>query len=169
MRISSCFLAGLVTLAASLCAGGTASSPAPLRLDSPAPTSLGTAPHWLQHEHDTGTQEHVQSVQPGSIELARQADAAPASPDEQAPAADSGSMTSSQKRRRCIYIGTFFHVIDCNAPVSSTQVPYAPVREPEQTTTATTRSVRAQVVSTGLVTRTRARAAATTTSAVEGG
>ncbi|BGP16805.1 hypothetical protein JCM10213_004653 [Rhodosporidiobolus nylandii] len=29
-------------------------------------------------------------------------------------------------KRRCYYVGTFFHLIDCNAPANSTRIPYAP-------------------------------------------
>ncbi|GAA6008384.1 uncharacterized protein JCM10292_007654 [Rhodotorula paludigena] len=35
-------------------------------------------------------------------------------------------------KKRCTYIGTFFHRIDCNAPVNSTSIPYAPA-EPAAT------------------------------------
>ncbi|GAA5914662.1 hypothetical protein JCM6882_003596 [Rhodosporidiobolus microsporus] len=30
-----------------------------------------------------------------------------------------------EKKKRCTYVGTFFHAIDCNAPVNSTAIPYA--------------------------------------------
>ncbi|GAA5981644.1 hypothetical protein JCM11641_003928 [Rhodosporidiobolus odoratus] len=31
-----------------------------------------------------------------------------------------------KQKKRCYYIGTFFRRIDCNAPVNSTKIPYAP-------------------------------------------
>ncbi|KPV77855.1 uncharacterized protein RHOBADRAFT_41854 [Rhodotorula graminis WP1] len=167
MQLCPLTLLGLVALVASLCAGRTAPSSSPLRLDSPALASSDTPPHSVQLERSTDVEER----QLDARRLAEQDDAAPSSSVEELRALDSGSTTSSSpKRKRCIYIGTFFHVIDCNAPTNSTQVPYAPPREPEQTTSTSTTASRAgpaPVVATGLVTRTRAKAAAT--SNVEGG
>ncbi|BGP25179.1 hypothetical protein JCM10295v2_004099 [Rhodotorula toruloides] len=44
------------------------------------------------------------------------------------------SSASSRKRKRCYYVGTFFHRIDCNAPANSTSIPYS--RRPEPTANA---------------------------------
>ncbi|GAA5910745.1 hypothetical protein JCM8208_003552 [Rhodotorula glutinis] len=171
MQLRLFALLGLVALVASLCAGRTApSSSSPLRLDSPALSSPDTPSHPVQNKRGTHAEEHELAIQVDPVGLAQQDDAASFSQAEETALDSNATPRRSHKRKRCIYIGTFFHAIDCNAPVNSTQVPYAPLRKPEQTTTAAaaTRSGQAQVVSTGLVTRTRAKVA-TATSAVEGG
>ncbi|GAA6043882.1 hypothetical protein JCM8097_004282 [Rhodosporidiobolus ruineniae] len=38
-------------------------------------------------------------------------------------------------KRACYYVGTFFHLIDCNAPVNSTSIPFAPA-QPKSTSSA---------------------------------
>ncbi|GAA6018541.1 hypothetical protein JCM10207_007211 [Rhodosporidiobolus poonsookiae] len=43
-------------------------------------------------------------------------------------------MKKAVKRQHCYYVGTFFHLIDCNADVNSTSIPFAP--EPASTGTA---------------------------------
>ncbi|GAA6018574.1 hypothetical protein JCM10207_007222 [Rhodosporidiobolus poonsookiae] len=40
-------------------------------------------------------------------------------------------MKKAVKRQHCYYVGTFFHLIDCNAGVNSTSIPFAP--EPAST------------------------------------
>ncbi|GAA5851732.1 hypothetical protein JCM8547_001189 [Rhodosporidiobolus lusitaniae] len=44
-----------------------------------------------------------------------------------------------RQKRKCYYVGTFFHLIDCNAGVNTTQIPYASVQPTQAppTTTAT--------------------------------
>ncbi|BGP00034.1 hypothetical protein RTBOTA2_003757 [Rhodotorula toruloides] len=44
------------------------------------------------------------------------------------------SSWSSRKRKRCYYVRTFFHRIDCNAPANSTSIPYS--HAPEATAKA---------------------------------
>ncbi|GAA6059500.1 hypothetical protein JCM10212_002243 [Sporobolomyces blumeae] len=43
-------------------------------------------------------------------------------------------MVRHLREKRCKYIGTFFHKIDCNAPANSTRVPYAPPLVPSRLT-----------------------------------
>ncbi|KAM0752370.1 hypothetical protein T439DRAFT_324449 [Meredithblackwellia eburnea MCA 4105] len=37
-----------------------------------------------------------------------------------------GSAVGKLWSKRCMYIGTFFKMIDCNAPANSTEIPFAP-------------------------------------------
>ena len=106
MQLFSVALLGLVIIAASLCAGRTASSSSPLRLDSPSLSSPVAAPPSLQFKRSTAYKEPEHPVQIDRVELALQGGAG-----QIESAADPGSTTStSHKRKRCIYIGTFFHV-----------------------------------------------------------
>ncbi|BGP62879.1 hypothetical protein NBRC10512_001098 [Rhodotorula toruloides] len=43
---------------------------------------------------------------------------------------ETGHSSLVRKRKRCYYVGTFFHRIDCNAPANSTSVPYSHAPEP---------------------------------------
>ncbi|BGP48761.1 hypothetical protein JCM10450v2_004637 [Rhodotorula kratochvilovae] len=67
------------------------------------------------------------------------------------------SAATGTKRKRCVYIGTFFHAIDCNAPANSTSIPYSP---PAPLVSATTGAEEegVPVVTTGLVTARRGKA-----------
>ncbi|BGP08638.1 hypothetical protein JCM10049v2_004485 [Rhodotorula toruloides] len=72
----------------------------------------------------------------GPRRLARSDSASLAASFDQAVAAqekqlgESAPSSSSRKGKRCYYIGTFFHRIDCNAPANSTSIPYSHAPEP---------------------------------------
>ncbi|BGP32633.1 hypothetical protein JCM10296v2_004414 [Rhodotorula toruloides] len=73
----------------------------------------------------------------GPRRLARSESASLAASSDQAvtaqemqPGESAPSPSSSRKRKRCYYVGTFFHRIDCNAPANSTTIPYSHAPEP---------------------------------------
>ncbi|BGO91964.1 hypothetical protein NBRC10512_001083 [Rhodotorula toruloides] len=75
-------------------------------------------------------------VRQGLHRLARSEGASLAASSDQAATAQEKQLveavpsSASRKRKRCYYIGTFFHRIDCNAPANSTSIPYSHAPEP---------------------------------------
>ncbi|TNY21854.1 hypothetical protein DMC30DRAFT_445756 [Rhodotorula diobovata] len=148
----------LLALAASLCT----SRSSPSRLDSSAaPLQPGMQATGFGNESGAVAGPH----HPVERSAAKEDASTESSPDDEL--ASAAQTLPSTKSKRCVYIGTFFHVIDCNAPVNLTQVPNAPPAESEQVTTPSLRSSQVAVVSTGLVTRIERKATAMT-SAVRG-
>ncbi|TNY21868.1 hypothetical protein DMC30DRAFT_445769 [Rhodotorula diobovata] len=153
MQLTALNLVSLLALAATLCT----SRSSPSRLDSPAaPLQPGMQATGLVHESDAV----AAPFHPVERSAAKKDASTESSPDDEL--ASAAQTLPSTKSKRCVYIGTFFHVIDCNAPVNLTQVPNAPPAESEQVTTPSLRSSQVAVVSTGLVTRIKSKAEATT-------
>ncbi|GAA6052179.1 hypothetical protein JCM3770_000782 [Rhodotorula araucariae] len=111
-------LAALLALAASL-STARRSSPGPARLDSVAP-----APHAVSGPHTVGNGPRDGPHRAGERQTGDGGPFASSAGEDAREAA-----APRTKHKRCVYIGTFFHAIDCDAPANSTSIPYAP-REP---------------------------------------
>ncbi|BGP40627.1 hypothetical protein JCM10450v2_004622 [Rhodotorula kratochvilovae] len=128
------------------------SSAGPARLDSPAPAPRALSADKTVEERSLDEQHRALQRQESEDEPL--ASSAVEVEDEGEGSKDTATGT---KRKRCVYIGTFFHAIDCNAPANSTSIPYSP---PAPLVSATTGAEEegVPVVTTGLVTARRGKA-----------
>ncbi|BGP40607.1 hypothetical protein JCM10450v2_004602 [Rhodotorula kratochvilovae] len=127
------------------------SSSGPARLHSPAPAPRALSGDETVEERSLDEQHHaLQHQQRENEPLA--SSAVEVEGDE-----GSKDTATGTKRKRCLYIGTFFHAIDCNAPANSTSIPYAPAAPLISATTGAAEEEGVPVVTTGLVTARRGK------------